>query len=371
MEIRTCPAYGCQGGRTSTGMCLICRGQGRVRVKEIDPKVQPGKCPYHSCAGQCNGEGSYQYSGATMYCWIEGPAEDVEAEAEADTGDSIKRMEQFMDLNKELRTAMMEITASQVDNQLLDQMADIGARYQALLDTTTPGDIFIQSNTDAIRQQIAETADWRARALQNVRRDDEAIAEFERAASCFRQVRKHAEAQRCIDKAGEMRLSKTGDLDAELNRLNIKLNDATPGTLPYVELLISLGELHIDVNDDFKATEYLHQAEEELKNLGGYSSDKELLSSLFESIGNINNATHVPGNSPIENAVQHRALTQRLLLALGNAYRTTDPARAAECEERLSNLDSGKDSDMRELMKQFLNADQDVSKFLENFQKKP
>jgi len=366
METRICPAYGCQGGRTSTGMCLVCRGQGRVKVKEIDPNVEPGKCPYHSCAGQCNGEGSYQYSGATMYCWVDGPAEDVEA----DTSDNINRMEQLMDLNKEFRTAMMQITAAQVDQQLLDQMADIGARYQSLLDTSTPGDIFIQSNVDAIRQQIAETADWRARALQDTRRDDEAIAEFERATNYFRQIGKHAQAQRCIDKAGELRLSKTGDLDAEFNRLSNKLKDATPGTLSYVELLISLGELHSNVNDDFKAIEYLHQAEKELKNLGGYSNDNELLSSLFESIGNINNATHVPGNSPIENAMQHRALTQRLLLALGNAYRTTDPARASEFEERLRNLDSGKDSDMRELMKQFLNADQDVSKFLENYQKK-
>ena len=220
METRICPAYGCHGGRTSTGICLVCRGQGLVRVKEKDPNARPGECPYHACADTCQGQGFYDYQGATIYCWIDGPAKDV---GKVDIGKSIERIQEFTNLNKELRTAMMTIIAKRVDNRLFEQLTDIETKYQSLLDTSHDNDIFIQSNEDSIRHQLAELAEWRARALQTARRVDEAIAEFERADRLFSQIGKQMEAQRCCDKANELRLSTTGDFDAELERLHIRL----------------------------------------------------------------------------------------------------------------------------------------------------
>ena len=107
-----------------------------------------------------------------------------------------------------------------------------------------------------------------------------------------------------------------------------------------------------------------------MENLGGYASDGELLSALADSMAGINKGEHVPGASPIENAMRHRALTQRLLLAIGNAYRNTDPTRAAEYEERLRRLDNSSASNISNLMGQFLDAGQNVTKFLQNIQKK-
>jgi len=278
-------------------------------------------------------------------------------------------MEEFIDLGKELKTAMMTITAARVDDRLFEKLADIETRYQSLLNTKEVNDLFIQSNQDSIHHQVAELAEWRARALETARRVDEAIAEFERADRLFSQIGKQVAAQRCRDKANELKLSATGDFDAELERLHIRLKNAIPGTLSHVELLIALGELHSSVNDDSEAVRCLHRAEQELENLGGYASDGELLNALTDSIAAME-GEHALGLSQIENAMRHRALTQRLLLAIGNAYRNTDPTRAAEYEERLRRLDNSSDSNIRELLGQFIDADQDVTTFLQNIRKK-
>ncbi len=275
---------------------------------------------------------------------------------------SMERLRRLMDLDKQFRTAMMTCTADRADTALFDLFSKLESGYSALLRETTAQDPLIKPID--LRQKIADLTDWRARALETARRFEEAVEAFETAARLFEEADKPDAAQRSRDKAGNLRLELSGDFDAEISRLRDRLNTAHQGSLDRVEVLVALGELHSRANDDFEAIETLEKAEAELAALGGHPTDDNLMGQLVESVQRIEKGEAIAGSSPIERAVQRRALTQRLLLAMANAYRTTNPGKAAEYEARIAALDDGKNSDLRELLGQFLDAGQDVTAFL-------
>ncbi len=279
-----------------------------------------------------------------------------------DVSKNIERMQAFMDLDGRYRTAMMTCTAGRVDEALLGQLTQLESGYQLLLRETTPEDMLVKA--EDLRQRIADVTDWRGRALENARRFDEAIIEFDRAAELYDAIGKSADVQRSRDKAGNLRVETTGDIDAEVKRLRARLEDAPPDHVDRIQILITLGELHSRANDDFEAIRLLKKAEAELLELGGHPNDGDLMAALGDTVKRINEGEQVAGLSAIETGMQRRALTQRLLLALGNAYRTTDPKQAALYEDRLRSLDQGKDANMQELLGRFLDAGQDVQKFL-------
>lgn len=281
---------------------------------------------------------------------------------------SIARVQKSMKLDGEFRTAMMKCTAGRSDSDLIETFQKLEVEYQVLLKETKPDDQLLTEQM--LQEKLADLKDWFARALENAGQHRNAINAYEEAATMFEAVEKPAEAQRSRDKGGELRLDQGVDFDEEILRLRDRLESVQAGSLERVQVLTSLGELHSKANDDFEAVKYLEQAEQELAELGGHPSDKDLLSDLTKTIGAINSGQKVAGGSAIETGIQRRALTQRILLAIGNAYRTTDPNRAAEYESRLNQLDDGKETDLRDLMGKFLDSGQDVTRFLKTISKK-
>ena len=278
--------------------------------------------------------------------------------------DSMGRLQRLMDLDKDFRTAMMACTAGRADGALFKLFTELEAGYSDLLRETTAQDPLIKPID--LRQKIADLTDWHARALETARRFTDAATLFETAAKLFEEAGKPEAAQQSRDKAGNLRLELSGDFDAEISRLRDRLTNSDQGSLDRIEIQVALGELHSRANDDFEAIDLLEKAESELAALGGHPSDDSLLGQLAESVTRIEQGEAIAGSSPIEQGVKRRALTQRLLLAMANAYRTTNPAKAAEYEARIAVLDDGKDSDLRDLLGQFLDAGQDVTAFLKN-----
>lgn len=281
---------------------------------------------------------------------------------------SLERMEKFMDLDHRWRAAMLACTGGRADDSLIDELSDLEVGYAALLRDTKADDTLVKA--DDLRGRLAEVADWRARALETMRRLEEAMPEFERAARLFAEVGKTAESQQSLDKASDVRIELTADFDAEIQRLRARLDSTQPGSVDRVQVLIALGELYGRANDDFESIRFLEQAETELEALGGHPSDRDLVADLGETMRRIGTGEQPGGLPPIATGLQLRVLTRRLLLALANAYRTTDPARAKEYENRLKALDDGKEWDLQDLVGRFLDADQDVGKFLENLSRK-
>lgn len=276
--------------------------------------------------------------------------------------DTFERVNRLIDLDKEFQTAIMNCTAGRIDDSLFDQFANLESGYSLLLEESEEGDQLVQPKD--LRKKIADVTDWRAQALKGVHRFKEAIEAFESAAQLYTKVGKPSAAQQALDKAGELRLELSGDFDAEISRLRDRLETVKPASLERVEVIIALGELYSLANDDFEATAVLEEAQTELAKLGGHPSDSDLLGSLMESVQRVEKGEQIAGRSPIEIGIRRRALTQRLLLALGNAYRTTNPTKAGEYEARLRELDDGLKSDLRGLIGQFLDADQDVGALL-------
>lgn len=277
---------------------------------------------------------------------------------------SIERMQTLMDLDRQFQTAMMSCTAGRADVDLFDLFDSLERGYAALLRETDADDPLVTPLD--LRQKIADLTDWRARALETARRFEEAVEAFDTAARLFTEAKKPDAAQRSRDKAGSLRLELVGDFDAEISRLRDRLKSAQRNSLDRVEILVALGEFHSRANDDFEAIDMLETAESELTALGGHPTDDNLMGQLLESMGRIEKGEQIAGASPIEQGMQRRALTQRLLLAMANAYRTTNPEKALEYETRIAALDDGKAADMRDLLGQFLDADQDVTAFLKN-----
>lgn len=267
-----------------------------------------------------------------------------------------------MALEGEFRNATMACVAGRAEEDIFTKFAELESGYNTLLEETEADDTLV-SAVD-LRNRIADLTDWRGRAFENARQFDEAIDEFDRAAQLFDAIGKTAEAQRSRDKASEVRLETTADFDMEIERLRQKLETVQPGGPEQVKTLIALGELHSRANDDFEAVRLLEQAEAGLLEVGGHPSDNDILGAMADTVAQIEGGELVAGFSSLESSVERRALTQRLYLALANAYRTTDPARAAEYEAKLRSYDDGKRSNMQQLLGQFLDADQDVGRFL-------
>lgn len=79
MATMNCPGAGCNngyiqqwvggmGGVTTRMPCMVCKGTGRVEVRERTKSTNPYACPYNACGGRCMGKGYYDYSGYTIWC---------------------------------------------------------------------------------------------------------------------------------------------------------------------------------------------------------------------------------------------------------------------------------------------------------------
>lgn len=284
-----------------------------------------------------------------------------------DIENSLKRMQTSMALDKSLMTTTMAILARRDDPKPLETLKEIKTGYQQLLKSILSDEQLVTEQM--IREKLADVEDWIARALENCGQLHKAAEAFEHAAVLFEAVDKQTNANQARDNAGALKLDLDADFDEEIERLQERL-DATPdGSLERIQVLVALGELYSKADDDFEALKYLELAEVELNKLGGHPSDNEILRGLNNTVADINSGKEVAGFSAIETNLKRRALTQRLYLALANAYRVTNPKLAEKYEALLKKLDSGKDTSMSDLIGKYLDCDQNVSKFLANLPK--
>lgn len=281
------------------------------------------------------------------------------------TGGPMSSMENVfkkIDLDKESVRLMMVCQADRIDAKLYHDLSRLEDDYNILLEKVGPNDPFVKQSS--ILYKLADLLHWKGNVLRKDRRFEEAVNAFETAAQQFDQLGESDSAQRSRNKAAALQLEMSEDIDNEFDRLDDLLKSAEPGSLDFINLLITQGELYSRANDDSSSVEKLNVAEEALEALGGYPSDEELAENLIESIEQIENGDVIVDSSPIMRGIKRRALTRRLWLGMGKAYRTTDPDKALEYEEKFKSTDDDKDFDPRELLGQLLDAGQDITAFL-------
>ena len=247
------------------------------------------------------------------------------------------RMTKMMELNRGMQGAMMRAMPGTCTRNEVASLIQIRDSYQELHATAQPSDMLVTLET--LNERIADVTEWIGRAHDSMNEGPSAMPYFKEARQLYAALGKADAVARIDDKIGEIGVQDEGDLDAELQRVRTRLAGDGLDTLDRVKTLIQLGELLTKAGDDFEAEQHLLEAERLLANTPNMNHN-QILASLTDSVQSIMGGTATSGEeTPIVQAMALRGLYQRLYFALGNVYRDTNPAKAKEYEEKLSEFD--------------------------------
>lgn len=260
-----------------------------------------------------------------------------------------------MEIDSRYLAAIPRVMPGQASRAVIDELQEVLKSYALLYKEGAPSFAFY--TLDDVVGKMANTTEFIARAYETLTDLEKAKVHYEQAAQLFDSVGRHEEAEKCRTTVAKAELAATGDVDADIARLQGALGELTEPSLQRVEVRVELGELTSKAGDDFEAASILRTALEELQGLG-YKEPlaDDVASSLDATVRSIQDGTAKPGETEVERIILLRGLYLRLYLALAQAARETDPGEARRYQARAQALHGSEelaDKVMQQLMDRF------------------
>lgn len=244
-----------------------------------------------------------------------------------DTDRDLEKVHRLMEIDSRYVAAIPKVMPGQASQAVIGELQGVLKSYALLYREGEPSFKFY--TLDDLVGKMANTTEFIARAYETLTDLDKAKDQYERAAQLFESVGRQDEADRVRTTVARSELAATGDVDADIRRLQADLAKLPEQSLDRVGLRLELGELTSRAGDDFEAASILRAALEELHGLGFEEPQADdVASSLEATIRGIEDGTARAGQTELERLVMVRGLFLRLYLAIAQAARETDPEEA-------------------------------------------
>lgn len=261
--------------------------------------------------------------------------------SEPEPQDDMAKARKLMEIDRRYLPMMADILPGRANARVIAELKAVQSDYERLAKAGPPTFAFYTARD--LDGKIADVLESLARAHDSLNQATEARDYYQRAIQKWTAVAQPDKARRCETALARLRLSTDGNVDDEIQRLQANLERTPPNSLARVQALVELAELQSGSGDDFAAEELLLQARDEMAALGYDSatgpSGTDLANALQQSLRGIMSGQGGGGPSPIEIQMQARDLQRRILLALAQIYRESDPAKAGEYLRQSKEMD--------------------------------
>ena len=259
--------------------------------------------------------------------------------------DDIAKMRWLTDIDRRYRFAIPNARVGRANASVVQELRTVVADYEKLLTAGAPKyQIYTE---ESVREKIANTHSWIARAAEAMRDHRVAEREYLKAAELFGALGKTSEVERCRASLASLKYSEGGNVNTEITRLRAQLARTPAGSLAYAETLAELaGIISSGGLDDHEAKKLYHEAEGILTKLTdekgktiGNPSGTALADALTNSLLNLGKSD---GPSAIERMLKVNGLQQQVYLGLGRIYDKTDQKKAEQYRRKAGKIDTPK-----------------------------
>lgn len=242
----------------------------------------------------------------------------------------LAKVQKLMALDRRYLPLLADIMPGRATPKTITELETLREDYERLAAAGPPDHPFYTPKD--LRGKIADVLESIARTQDSLNRVEEARDHYQRALQAWAEIGQPEKVRRCETALARLRLSTEGNVDAEIQRLQSALEETPSDTLAHVQNLVELAELQSGGGDDFAADELLMQAREEMTRMGYGTptgpSGIDLAGALEDSVRAILSGQGGGGPTPIETQMQARGLQRRILFALAQICRDSDPAKA-------------------------------------------
>lgn len=258
--------------------------------------------------------------------------------------DDLGKFQCLAAIDRRYMNAMFKSRPGAVSEKVVQELLDIAADYQALLDAPMPEGIPVYSKTD-LQTKLADTYRNLAHACATLHDYEQARQHYATAIDRYQALGKQQEVQRCRTFLDSLEFAQHGDVDKEISRLNQNLTKVEHGGVEHADLLIELGGIYRQNGENWEAEKLLLQAEEILDSLGGDPSGKLIADALTHSLLPMSQVLYLNGSADIETVMKINGFYRVLYAELSRVYKDSDPTRAALYRGKAAQRDSREHND--------------------------
>ena len=259
--------------------------------------------------------------------------------------DEMAALQLYVATDSRMTAIMARLMPGQADESVIDELLEICEAYGRVLNG--PASSHGMYADAHLHRKIGQALSFAGMASESLRQDARAVEFYEQAVGAYEAANDHGEISKARSKIEELRVVLSGDVDADIERLQQAVLDTPEPALARVEALIALGEALVREGDSYGARDHLLEAETILidpSNGFANPSSGDLAESLLSSMQDLMSGKTQAGATSIEEKVAVRGLYSRLYHALAAAYRDDDPDRAAGYLDSAEEMDSDEGS---------------------------
>jgi hypothetical protein len=261
--------------------------------------------------------------------------------------DDMAKARRLMEIDRRYLPMLADTMPGRANDQVIRNLESVHDDYERLARCGLPTyPLYTERDLEG---KMADVMESLARAHDSLNHVEEARRAYKQAQQMWQHTGQADKARRCEAALARLKLSTEGNVDDEVNRLQEELELISAPSLAHVKALVELGELQSRASDDFAAEESLLQAQDEMEQLGYASgsgpSGTDLAKALQESLLGIMSGDAPKGPTQIETKILGRDLQLRILLALAQIYRESDPDKANDYLQRSKEMDSSAENE--------------------------
>lgn len=268
----------------------------------------------------------------------------------------LQAMQRLIEIDGRYLVVMPRIMPGLASEESLQELKNIAADYQDLLEHTPVGNQFFTQ--DDVRKKIADTLNFAGHMAVTLRDYPEARGHYASAVGMYASLGHMDDVARINANLAELDLTEEGNVNKEMTRLRSELAALPGDSLEHADILVQLAALYSGSGDDFEARKLFHQAETLLNAKFPDPGGGDLAGALTRTLLRMSGNDPEPDLPSIETMMEVRGLYKQLYLGLARSYQDIDPDEAERYRAKAERPDDRANNDeFSDLMRRALSGD--------------